>query len=249
MNEKYWNTAILQDRDTLWLKHPCSRSKEGWMTSWPLGNGYTGALFFGAAGSDVLRLTRHDLWAGGRCIGEMPDLSGALQGMREKMDRNDWPSANFDMMNALRASGYRQEIAEPFPLGQMQLTAADIDMPFTHYRRGLRMGDAEAFARWNYGAYRSLRRSFVSQADGLVWFSIEEDRPLELELTLSPVKQVREHPLLDAVAKAGKIQIKDSTVVFDTQVEDRRIGIAAQVLPAEGSFVEEKDQRFPEYHQ
>jgi alpha-L-fucosidase 2 len=161
--------------------------------------------------------------------------------MREKMDRNDWPSANFDMMNALRASGYRQEIAEPFPLGQMQLTAADIDMPFTHYRRGLRMGDAEAFARWNYGAYRSLRRSFVSQADGLVWFSIEEDRPRELELTLAPVKQVREHPLLDAVAKAGKIQIKDSTVVFDTQVEDRRIGIAAQVLPAEGSFVEEKD--------
>lgn len=241
MNELYWNAQLLNDRNTLWLKRPASRTKEEWMTALPLGNGYTGALFFGAAGADVLRLTRYDLWAGASCTGALPDLSGALQEMRDKMDRNDWPSANFDMMHTLHASDYRQTIANPFPLGQMNLTAVDVEQPFSHYRRGLQMTDAEAFARWHYGEARSLRRCFVSQADGAVWFSIEEDHPRTLELTLTPTTQVTQHPLLEEIKNNAETRIENNRILFTTQVEGKSIGIAAQVLPHPGSVVEKCD--------
>ena len=241
MNGNYWEEALLRKRDTLWLKRPSSRSKEDWMTALPLGNGYTGALFFGAAGKDILRLMRHDLWAGASCVGEMPDLTGALQSMREKMDRNDWPAAVSDMTKALYESGYRQEIANPFPLGQLQLEASDIEMPFTHYRRGLQMDCAEAFARWNYGENRSLRRCFVSPADGLVWLAIEEDRPRELELTLVPTSQVTEIPLHKEAVAAAKVHIDKERILYTTQLEGKTIGIAVQVVPANGSVVEARD--------
>ncbi len=238
MNDRYWDAAFLRDEDTMWLKRPSSRAREDWMTSLPVGDGYTGALFFGAAGCDVLRLTRHDLWAGARTTGELPELSGVLASMREKMDHNDWPSANMDMTKALQESGYRQEIANPFPLGQMELKAVDIEAPFTHYRRGLQFAKAEAFARWNYGSARSLRRCFVSQADHCVWFSIEEDTPRVLELTLAPTTQVKQDPVHDAAVKAAKTIIDGDMLVYTTVVEGKTIGIAARVLPNAGSELE-----------
>ena len=91
--------------------------------------------------------------------------------------------------------------AEFEPLLKSACTAIE-----AHYRRGLQMTDAEAFARWHYGEARSLRRCFVSQADGAVWFSIEEDHPRTLELTLTPTTQVTQHPLLEEIKNNAELK-------------------------------------------
>lgn len=242
MKAAEWNPP--QDsRDVLWMKHPPSRPGEEWKTALPLGNGYVGALFYGAAGSDILRLTRQELWAGAAESGPLPDVSAALYEMRRKMDAHNWPQAQFEMTHALEQSGYWQKIAQPFPLGQLQLTAVELTQPFAHYRRGLCLNRAEAFASWQYQTAQSVRRCFVSQEDGAVWLLLQEERPRQWELSaqVCPAQTPGPHAVEEELRRTVQVHLTESGLAYTAQVEGRRIGFCACVLPGAGSTVQKKE--------
>lgn len=241
MKNEFRNGEKCYDRDTIWLKHPASYANDTWKTALPIGNGYTGALYYGAAGYDTLRFTRHDLWAGAFRTGELPDVSDALQRMRDKMDAGDWKDSCNELMDALHAKGFRQGIAEPFPLGQMSLYAPDIDTPFSSYRRGIRMAQAEAFAQWKYGNDRTLRRCFASQTEDAVWLSLEDDRERTYELVLEPCISHSEHERNEEIRNSAKSVYEKDFALFTAVVEGKTLGIAAQIYPGEDSCTQVKN--------
>ncbi len=229
MNEMYWSDRLLHAPDTLWHKRPASLGGEGWKTALPLGNGITGALLYGAVGTELLRLTRHDLWAGAACTGPLPDVSVALAGMRQKMDRGNWPAAQTMLMDALRAAGYSQTIPEPFPLGQLRLEATDIDAPFGRYRRALQLDKGEAFVRWRAGDNCSLRRCFVSQADGCVWLCQQDDVPRRWELTFETCPG--QGYTADQMKDTAAVQYTASGLLFTAKADGATVGAVVQILP------------------
>ncbi len=240
MNESYWSESILQCPQTLWHKRPADLGGDGWKTALPLGNGTTGALLHGAVGKETLRLTRHDLWAGAACTGPLPDVSAAIETMRQKMDGGNWPAAQNILMDALKEAGYSQTIPEPFPLGQLRMEATDIDAPFRCYRRALQLDKGEAFVRWCAGQCRSLRRCFASQADGAVWMCQQDDMPRRWELTWE-VCPGKTNATVQQLYNTAKVQYTAAGLLFTASVDGIAIGAVVQVLPGVGCAVMPRD--------
>jgi len=249
MNTEYLTDEMLQSSDTVWMSHPASRAHENWMTAIPLGNGTTGALVYGAVGEEVIRLTRCDHWAGSATSCPLPEISASLQTMRDKMDRGDYLGAQTVMMDALSDAGYKQSLAEPFPMGQLRLVATDVDLPFTHYRRALCMDTAETFTRWQYGQQSCLRRAFVSQKDGLFRLRITDDKPRRLELLAEKVPDETEFDTVSSKAIANALNdtagavLTPNRIYYSAVVEGKKVGFAVDILPGKGCTTQLDDDR------
>ncbi len=158
--------------DMIYMKSPADREGRMWASALPIGNGITGALLYGAIAEETVIVTRHDLWE--NCVGAraLPDLRGALQEMRDLIDAGAYEKANSVMQEQLAEGGFGASIPNPFPLGVLRLCADFNTGGFKHYRRGIDMEKATAFATWEDRGAPFVRTAFISRDDGILYIRV-----------------------------------------------------------------------------
>ncbi|MHB1152877.1 MAG: glycosyl hydrolase family 95 catalytic domain-containing protein [Eubacteriales bacterium] len=159
------------DRNTILIKRPASWPGDMWRTALPAGNGLTGAAMYGSVAEETILVNRHDLWCGSFIEGELPDLSGSLDEMRKKINSGDYMGANDIMFRALSASGYREGLAAPMPLGALKIRR-QCTGAFTGYVRGIKLDRGEVFTRWFSDGIKCERRLFVSRAENIIYMKV-----------------------------------------------------------------------------
>ncbi len=161
------------------LKKPAGWHKERWREALPLGNGLTGALISGAIGEESVQFNRFDLWEDGSDP-PVPDVTEAFYGMREALDREDYTSANADVLGrALREKGYEARLDCPHPLGWLDIGFVPPAL-FRNYSRGVNMRTGEAYVEYTIDGCRYSRRFFVSRAADVTVLRFSSERPFTL---------------------------------------------------------------------
>ena len=161
------------------MNRPASWWGNNWREGTPLGNGYHGALVYGAVANERIMLTHTKLWRHGK-YGELPDVSDKLFEMRALLENGEIEKADPMLTDALTERGH--DIRQPVPV-----PAADLNIyikpedGFSKYKRELSMDTAESVVSWNDGDTPYRTKAFVSRADDVV--VVETDAKAQISLS------------------------------------------------------------------
>lgn len=148
------------------MNRPASWWGNNWREGTPLGNGYHGALVYGAVANERIMLTHTRLWRHGK-YGKLPDVSDKLPEMRALLENGEIEKADTILTDALIERGH--DIQQPVPV-----PAADLNIyikpenGFSKYKRELFMNTAESAVGWTDGEIPYRTQAFVSRADDVV---------------------------------------------------------------------------------
>lgn len=169
-------------KNILTMKYPSSWQGEMWREAAPCGNGRIGAGVYGGIQKEIVLLNHARLWRGARTR-ELPDVSGCLPRLREKLARNDPAGADSVLSDSLHAAGYDADIGMPLPLGDLNIFSYSEDL-FANYRRTIDLEKALVTVSWREDAAEYSREYFVSRANDL-FFTRIRCRGAKLRLSLS----------------------------------------------------------------
>lgn len=164
--------------DILYMKRPASWPYELGREAIPLGNGRTGVLVPGSVGDEEIIFNRYDLWHWEKA-GKLPDISGALQKMRELIDAGKYAEANDCMYDSLNENGYVSSPGSPLILGSLKLHFKS-DAPFSRYRRVLRMDRGECEVSYRQKNRVAKRCCFVSRSDDTFYYEYTSNEKTEV---------------------------------------------------------------------
>ncbi len=215
-------------RHTMVLKRPASWRGDMWRTALPAGNGLTGVLMHGAVAVESIQLNRHDLWYGGGRTGPLPDLSDTLGHMRAKILAEQYQEANGMLSAALSASGFREGLSSPYPLGMLQIQHPCV-VPFTGYRRGILLDRGELFTHWQEGDTLCERRLFVSRADDVVYLRVTGN--VRDTYTIAPLDLSHCPPhAVEEIRQNLHIRYDGNTMLYVSQLGNVNFGAVVRIL-------------------
>ncbi len=220
-------------KNIVYLNRPASIEKDMWKDALPIGNGITGALFFGAIAEETVIITRHDLWHSCGTPKPLSNISYCIIDMREHIDRGDFHGANDILYKKLDECGQNTGNAEPFPLGALSLNyICKNGSFFKHYRRGIDLEHAITFTEWKdkYGKHR--RRAFVSSENGLLYIRIQCDSSIAYTLGFNTYKKEK------SIFKNDKSSVdpKRGLIFFSAECDGASFGGALSVETTDGTI-------------
>jgi alpha-L-fucosidase 2 len=144
------------------LSQPANR----WEDAIPIGNGPLGALVFGHVSQDWVVLNHHRCWLE-HTRSDLPQLAPQLAEIRRRQAEGRWAEAAAVFPTALEEVGYRSDIADYHPLGEIWVHHHDVAAT-RDYRSSLDLQTGEVVVGWTMQGRHHERRLFVSRADDVV---------------------------------------------------------------------------------
>ncbi len=170
------NSAIAQQRLTLWYDKPASHFEEALV----LGNGKIGATVFGGVSSDQIYLNDATLWSGEPInAGSMPDVSKHIPEIREALYKEDYRLA--DRLNKNIQGKFSESYS---PLGTMNLSF-EHQGAYQNYHRELDISKAMATISYDINSVHYKREYFVSHPDQTMVIRLSSNKKNALSFTVS----------------------------------------------------------------
>jgi alpha-L-fucosidase 2 len=203
----------------VWFAGPAER----WINGLPVGNGRTGAMWYGEAANGVIALNDETFWSPGPSHRDLTGAQGALAEVRALLHAGDPPASQRAARTLLGAPA---EMAAFQPLGDLRIRHDRVDRP-QRYRRSLDLitGTATLDCAWGDGARLEQRLTALRDPSVLV---LRTSAPFPLALTLA------------SPFGGDLVDIDDRTVVLTGQWRE---GVPEQHPVGAGSY------RLRDYHQ
>lgn len=154
----------------LWYEKPA----ENFDQALPIGNGRIGAMVFGGAADEVLKLNEDSVWSGGKRNRNNPDACEGLEEVRKLLREERIPEAEKIAFEKLQ--GVTPNSRHYMPLGDLNL-----HMDFTgkakQYQRSLDLEHALATVRFTANDITYVREAFVSEPDRVLVLHIAASEP------------------------------------------------------------------------
>jgi alpha-L-fucosidase 2 len=154
----------------LWYEKPA----ENFDQALPIGNGRIGAMVFGGAADEVLKLNEDSVWSGGKRNRNNPDAREGLEEVRKLLREERIPEAEKIAFEKLQ--GVTPNSRHYMPLGDLNL-----HMDFTgkakQYQRSLDLEHALATVRFTANDITYVREAFVSEPDRVLVLHIAASEP------------------------------------------------------------------------
>ncbi|MCL1794887.1 MAG: glycoside hydrolase family 95 protein [Oscillospiraceae bacterium] len=209
------------------MNRPASWWGNNWREATPLGNGYHGAMVYGAAANERIMLTHARLWRHGK-YGTLPDVSDKLAEMRALIENGEIEKADRIIADALLERGNVQRQPVPVPAADLNIYIKP-ESGFSGYKRELSMNTAESVVSWRDGEIRRQTKSFVSRADDVV--VAETDIGAKISICRHKSDDIGEHekyPGNVASAQEGE------WLFFKAETDGKEHGVAARVAKSGG---------------
>lgn len=210
-------------------KYPATR----WNDSTPLGNGVLGASVYGCVYDERILINHEALfnWCEDK---EIPDISHALNEVRELMDKGDYITAESYYTKLLEEHKYCPSSGKYYPAFDIHMLFENKDA-FTDYSRELDMENGVCTVSYKENGKLCKREIFASQESGAIIVRITSEEKGSLRLALE------KHDLVDLPDAGGSSTQKTETIdggiysEFKTQGGLNYSGIV-KILKTDGTF-------------
>jgi len=155
-----------------------STPAQSWTEAMPLGNGSLGAMVFGGADQELIRLNEETLWSGYQSDWNNPRAREILPEIREAVKRKNYSLA--DILS--------REMMGPYTAAYMPL--GDLRLNFVHkseaegYHRALNLHEAICRTVYTVDSIRYTRETFCSRPDKALVMRLTADRPEALSFSI-----------------------------------------------------------------
>ncbi|WP_295216435.1 glycoside hydrolase family 95 protein [Ruminococcus sp.] len=161
----------MMDAETmLWYKQPA----EDFDHALPIGNGRIGAMVFGGAADEVLKLNEDSVWSGGKRNRNNPDALEGLEEVRALLKEERIAEA--EEIAFQKMQGVTPNSRHYMPLGNLNLHM-DFDGKAKQYQRSLDLEQALASVRFTANDVTYVREMFVSEPDRVLVLHIAASEP------------------------------------------------------------------------
>ena len=230
--------AMRIDKHTLYMNYPSSWWHDLWREGLICGNGEIGMNIYGGVKEETTMLTHHALWHNGK-VDPLPDVSNAFAKLRKLMDTGEFREAGWEVVNALRESGYASRLESQLPAADLKLRI-EPNVGFECYLRGIHMDTAEAECEWQDGQTWRASKGFVSRADGVA-VKLLSSSSADLNVLIS--ENMHRNQGSDLAETAAKHVVESKQLKFDEQFlcysalndDGTLFGAVAGVFPADGT--------------
>ena len=154
----------------LWYEKPA----ENFDQALPIGNGRIGAMVFGGAADEVLKLNEDSVWSGGKRNRNNPDAREGLEEVRKLLREERIPEAEKIAFEKLQ--GVTPNSRHYMPLGDLNLHM-DFAGKAKQYQRSLDLEHALATVRFTANDITYVREAFVSEPDRVLVLHIAASEP------------------------------------------------------------------------
>ncbi|MBO5279432.1 MAG: glycoside hydrolase N-terminal domain-containing protein [Lachnospiraceae bacterium] len=227
------------DKDTLFMRYPSAWWHDLWREGLPSGNGTIGACVYGGVKEETTMILHHDLWHGGR-EDELPDVSDVFRRQREMMDREEFPTASWEVVNELKRKNYNTRLESPLPAADL-LMQIQPDKGFEHYIRGIHMDTGEVGCEWLDGGSARSSYLFVSRTRDMIVKRITSAND-DLNIIFSLDMHInegshKEEKYAGHVMESKKISMTQPFLIYTAQNDDgTSYGVVARILPGNGEL-------------
>ena len=159
----------------LWYEKPA----EDFDHALPVGNGRIGAMIFGGAADEVLKLNEDSIWSGGKRNRNNPDAREGLEEVRKLLKEARIPEA--EKVAFEKMQGVTPNSRHYMPLGNLNLHM-DFAGKAKQYQRSLDLEHALATVRFTANDITYVREVFVSEPDRVLVMHIAASEPAMVNL-------------------------------------------------------------------
>lgn len=159
----------------LWYEKPA----EDFDHALPVGNGRIGAMIFGGAADEVLKLNEDSIWSGGKRNRNNPDAWEGLEEVRKLLKEERIPEA--EKVAFEKMQGVTPNSRHYMPLGNLNLHM-DFAGKAKQYQRSLDLEHALATVRFTANDITYVREVFVSEPDRVLVMHIAASEPAMVNL-------------------------------------------------------------------
>lgn len=225
------------DKDTLFMRYPSTWWHDLWREGLPAGNGIIGANVYGGVKEETTMISHHDLWHGGK-KDEVPDVTDAFQRQRELMDRGEFQSASWEVVNELKKKGYGSDLESTLPLVDFMMQVKPKE-GFSDYVRGIHMDSGEIGCEWSDGDSKRSSYLFVSRTENAVIKEISSSKEdLDILFTMDMHRNegsVSVETCAKHVINTKKIKVEWPFIIYTAQNEDGTLyGAVANIINQNG---------------
>lgn len=159
----------------LWYEKPA----EDFDHALPVGNGRIGAMIFGGAADEVLKLNEDSIWSGDKRNRNNPDAREGLEEVRKLLKEERIPEA--EKVAFEKMQGVTPNSRHYMPLGNLNLHM-DFAGKAKQYQRSLDLEHALATVRFTANDITYVREVFVSEPDRVLVMHIAASEPAMVNL-------------------------------------------------------------------
>ena len=159
----------------LWYEKPA----EDFDHALPVGNGRIGAMIFGGAADEVLKLNEDSIWSGGKRNRNNPYAREGLEEVRKLLKEERIPEA--EKVAFEKMQGVTPNSRHYMPLGNLNLHM-DFAGKAKQYQRSLDLEHALATVRFTANDITYVREVFVSEPDRVLVMHIAASEPAMVNL-------------------------------------------------------------------
>ncbi len=194
--------ASADEANTLWYRQPADR----WEAALPLGNGRLGAMVYGYADNERLRLNEESLWAGEPVDAYPDDFTGNLRKVQQLVLEGKIAEARALGLKTLtkRPTSFRSYE----PLGDLRIET-EHPAAVEDYRRSLDLKTGLAVVTYRAGGIGYRREAFISAAGDVLVVRISVDKPGALNCRVGLARQ-----------KDAEITAVENHITLDGQIVD-----------------------------
>ncbi|KAL5452788.1 hypothetical protein PMIN06_005817 [Paraphaeosphaeria minitans] len=223
------------------LRYLSPAQKHDWESALPIGNGRLGAMVYGGAPTETLRLNEESVWYGGPQA-RTPKSAAHLLRLRELIRNRE--HAEVEKLVRKRFLARPRSARHCEPAGQCYLDFAHGE-EVGRYERTLDLDKAEVKVEYAVGGNRVRRRYVASFPDSVIAIHVQADQPVSFSVNLTRMsdKWYETNEFLDSItARDGRLVLhatpggKDSNklcMVAGVQCQD-----AAGTVEAVGASLE-----------
>jgi len=153
-----------------------------WQISTPLGNGTLGASVYGAVYDERI-LINHEALYNWTCKKHYPDVSYALNEVRDLMDQKRYKEADTYYTKLIEATDFKSNKGKFFPAFDLHLLFETEGAP-CDYKRELDMEKGICTISYTENGVKCTRTVFSSYTDGYVVVNLKKETPFGVKATL-----------------------------------------------------------------
>ncbi len=203
-----------------------------WMDCTPIGNGCTGAAFYGGTAEDILAVSRADLWWNGR-ESSVPDVSHILYKMRALQKEGNLEEACNMMYDALQDANYNTNVANMRTLGCVKFSF-ECSGIYNNYKRVTHMNTGEAQIKYCLGKSKFERSCFVSRKRDVIIMRLASEEPSGFSLSHGFYDSYEgtdgEKTLKDTDGKFAQYKTADDCMIYSSSNEGKFFGIVTKAI-------------------
>lgn len=189
----------------LFNKYPATR----WNDATPIGNGQLGGSVYGSVYDERILINHEALFNWCDSSKEIPDISYALNEVRELMDKKNYKEADSLYINILKEKGYHPSGGKFYPAFDLHMLFEN-HSAFTDYKRILDLEAGICSINYKENGKQFTRDIFASREQNAIFVALKGEEPFNLMFTLE------KHELCDLPDAGGsseaEIAVKNNSI-------------------------------------